>query len=647
MPIDATTAVFPEGRRRLIDEVAFLLAALSLEGPATLRPALLPCVSHLVRGRGHLLSFYPALLESLRAGLLSHSRALRMRATEAVSSLLMVSDDHPDTSTVARQLSALQPDLVNLIVREEAYAIATQALIALEAFSQAGVAIPVSALPQVLPECVVQEILRPEAGNATGGGEITQRIFVQFLLRHPQAFAACIPASLRRAADKLMRRGIGSWELLSRADGRPCPLAALLKASGEQLTEELLQPCAAVLWEELHEWKRQDSELDLCVQVAALLFCMVESIAIAGDFTFIELDKVKAPLCEEPTFGACVAALVSIAIHDLAARQALSTVSQDTAKMPRTSAARLALAFEELEELEAHERQARMLRASAAELMDERRSTMLHLFKCHWPELDTASFASSSSPMERQLPVDCCRIDASFPATDDAITSYPEPCNVGSEVSCRQPLAPAVEKRSVEVQTGQEVPSQSDLPHVVPVVADVQLPWFAEYDSSCDKWRCRLCAEAGGRNPYAKGIAIQRESVALRMRVHAGAAVHKAAAKERDRRSGGKELDESTTTRPCKSSNSAEMGCSLRRRNKTGTSCVDSDPSASPKKRRIRQPEANTEQERDELPSVTAATRTPLTKSKPGGHPANEFHRLRRAVVPEALKNHTSSFGGA
>jgi len=54
-------------------------------------------------------------------------------------------------------------------------------------------------------------------------------------------------------------------------------------------------------------------------------------------------------------------------------------------------------------------------------------------------------------------------------------------------------------------------------------------PRFAEYDASCNKWRCRLCALAGGRNAYAKGISMDATLVPMRMRIHARSAVHKQA----------------------------------------------------------------------------------------------------------------------
>lgn len=58
---------------------------------------------------------------------------------------------------------------------------------------------------------------------------------------------------------------------------------------------------------------------------------------------------------------------------------------------------------------------------------------------------------------------------------------------------------------------------------------DLQNPWFAEYDARFGMWRCTLCAQAGGRNPYAKGMAIKPGLVSVRMRMHAKSAVHKLA----------------------------------------------------------------------------------------------------------------------
>lgn len=69
---------------------------------------------------------------------------------------------------------------------------------------------------------------------------------------------------------------------------------------------------------------------------------------------------------------------------------------------------------------------------------------------------------------------------------------------------------------------------------------DLQNPWFAEYDARCGMWRCTLCAQAGGRNPYAKGMAIKPDLVSVRMRMHAKSAVHKQA-EERKRKAASKE----------------------------------------------------------------------------------------------------------
>merc|ERR1719424_1752963 len=125
--------------RRLIDEVAFLLSALCLEGPTALRPALLPCIGLLVLSRCHLLSLHPSLLESLRTGLLSPSRALRARALETVVGILNSSPPGAqDANVVARQVAGLQTELLSFVAAEVPCAMTTAALAALEALTDAS-----------------------------------------------------------------------------------------------------------------------------------------------------------------------------------------------------------------------------------------------------------------------------------------------------------------------------------------------------------------------------------------------------------------------------------------------------------------------------------------------------------------------------
>mmetsp|Transcript_28694 Transcript_28694/g.44861 ORF Transcript_28694/g.44861 Transcript_28694/m.44861 type:complete len:627 (+) Transcript_28694:60-1940(+) len=453
----AATATLPSDQgRRLIDQVAFIVGALCLEGPATLRPALLPCIGLLVQGRGHLFSLHPCLLEGLRAGLRSPSRALRGRTVQCLVEILSKPNNVADTNSVARQLVVLHPELVSLLSRETSRIILMQTLSAFEALAISGSPVPVSAVPHVFAESFAPAGVKDSQESCQTCIAVAQRCLLQIVSNSPESFHGSLAAALRRFKEMCSQWEAAPGELLRSHCSNSLQMATLFASLRGYLRDEWMQHCGLVLKAELGELYSAGAESICSVWAAELIFILIDGLGLGKDFINPDWFRIE----KYPTFGSCVATLVWAALQELA-----SVDSADTSLARLEVSSKLANALEDLEEFE---------------LPTE--GDVRRLVAYHWPTSKTA---------ETQV----CKLLETVIAPADSTT-----------------IAEAAEEKP-------------NLP--------CELPWFAEYDTARDKWTCRICAEAGGHNPYAKGISIKRDQVPLRMRIHSGAAVHRRSAAAR------------------------------------------------------------------------------------------------------------------
>lgn len=451
----ATAKLPAEQGRRLIDQVAFMIGALCLEGPATLRPALLSCIGLLVQGRGHFFALHPCLLECLRAALRSSSRALRGRAVEAVIEMLSNPSNATDTS-ISRQLVALHPEFVNLLATETSEPILMQTLAAFESLSSFGLTDPHSALPYVLVECLSPVSLPSRIAAA-------QRCLLRIVSDCPEAFHKSLPSALRRFKEVSVQWDIVPGDILRSSCNTSLPMASFFASLREQLQDDLLQRCGVVLRTELRDLQQLDLDSSCAMGVGEVVFLLVEGLHISRSVVVQETCRVA----KYPTLASCVEVLVSAAIQELAST---STASVDSSSDYVGVSSKLADALTDLEEFD---------------LPTE--GDVTRLLAYHWPKGEKCSTVVNAN------------------GSSEATSTVEKPSDCEKHGNLEKPID--IEKTQ---------PSS-------------EIPWFATYDATCDKWRCSICAEAGGRNPYGKGISIKKDQVALRMRIHSKAAVHRSA----------------------------------------------------------------------------------------------------------------------
>jgi len=141
-----------------------------------------------------------------------------------------------------------------------------------------------------------------------------------------------------------------------------------------------------------------------------------------------------------------------------------------------------------------------------------------------------ADFATGGNPPSSQA-----FTDVSGPAVSAATAA--EPLATAASIAAASISPVAVHK----VSTGPHVmadPSKEKAELCLPKQRSseaLENPWFAQFEASSGKWRCALCAEAGGKNPYARGISMNASLVAMRMRIHAKAAIHQQAGERRQK----------------------------------------------------------------------------------------------------------------
>jgi len=462
--------------RRLIDEAAFLLSALCLEGPSALRPALFPCIGLLVRGRGHMLSLHPSLMESLRAGLSSPSRAVRMRAVQTVTSIVTGPPGEHGTNGVMRQVATLQPELLSFLAAEVPPAVTSPALAVLQALTDSAAVDPRAALPRVLMECL--------AGSPCNG-TAAQQLLRQLVAIEPKLLSECLPSGLQGAVDLLTRRDVGPAQLLRSFSDNASSVARVSAVIRTQLSEELRSPCVSLLLQQLARMRGVEDGA-ACTSLpllGALLFCFICGPTLDGGdgmSNVLGLCTLSASVWqdaggEELPLGTCVARLIIAALSEL----------KEAASSRSSIMSRLAAALEELdvEEVPLPGSRATLLASWTPQLMDSGAAAVVG---------DSVAHASRESPLvvSKGTP----SVNASTPA---------------------------------ELPGGQATTPVSSGPVGAP--SALEPPWFAEYDATCGKWRCRLCALIGGKNGYAKGIAMDATLVPMRMRIHARAAIHKQA----------------------------------------------------------------------------------------------------------------------
>jgi len=473
--------------RRLIDDVAFMLSALCLEGPAALRPALFPCIALLVSGRGHMLSLHPSLVESLRTGLSSASRAVRIRAIETVTSIVTGPPGEHGTNAVTRQVVALQPELLGFLAAEVPPTVTRPALAALQVLADSATLSPRTALPRVLAECLA---------GAPCNGAAAEALLLRLLGADPTALSECLLPGLHKAVDLLARRDVGPAELLRSLGDKASSIATVPAAIRCVLfSEELRRPCVSKLLEEvagLHgvEAGASCSSVPL---LGALLFCFSRGLAaeIGSGMTagmLRTLDTRSATVwqdgvSEELPLGTCVARLVIAALTQCAS-------SDESATSGSLTISGLATALEELDVEEV------LVPGSRAKLLEPWR-----------PKLIDSGSAVAGGGVPVVATIDTENADALTPVQD----------------------APPV---NMQTETPRARSSSQASSAVAGAPGALQIPSYAEYDASRDVWRCRLCALAGGKNGYAKGICMDATLVPMRMRIHARAAIHKKAEAE-------------------------------------------------------------------------------------------------------------------
>lgn len=496
--------------RRPIDEAAFLISALCLEGPPALRPALLPCVGLLVQGRGHLLSLHPSLLDSIRCGLSSRSRAQRTRALETILTILTAAPGEHGTSAILRHVAPLQHELLGFLAAEVPPSMTAAALAASEVLIAAKALAPRLVLPHLVAEC-----LCGAPCNATSAG----RMLLQVIGVEPQSLPDCLLGGIRRGAELLACRGVGPAELLEPGD----PLATLPASLCDRISKDVRSNCSAALLKELvalQGLENGEPYKNLSV-LAALLFRHLSDFAIDRHsvvkiISDSGLNKCLIDSDSEPPLGTCVASLVLAALSESTCEPAVLTSSIFF---------NLAAALEELDANEG--------------FVPGRRAALQAQALCS-AELCKAQSIPETCPQDlvcqseeellqaQSLPPTLSQRDCQ---TNPQEKRDPESTAQSSPQALSQDMRLTSKQEEYESETQQTVADASD---------DLKAPWFAEYDASCGRWRCVLCAQAGGRNPYAKGMAIKPGLVSFRMSLHARSAVHKQA-EERKRKAASTE----------------------------------------------------------------------------------------------------------
>lgn len=518
--------------RRPIDEAAFLVSALCLEGPPALRPALLPCIGLLVQGRGHLLSLHPSLLDSIRCGLSSSSRAQRTRALETILAILTATPGEHGTTAILRHVAPLQHELLGFLAAEVPPSMTAAAIAATEVLVAAKTLSPRLALPHLVAEC-----LSGAPCNATSA----QRVLLQLIGVEPQSLPDYILDGIRRGAELWACRGVGPAELLEPGE----PLGTLPANLCDHISEDVRGNCAAALLKELVALQGLENGgpyKNLSV-LAALLFRFLTNFAIDRHslvkiISDSGLNKCQIESDKEPPLGTCVASLVLAA---------LSESMCEPAALKSSLLCNLAAALEELDANEG--------------LVPGRRAALQALCS---GELCMAQ----SIPGGRQEDV-VCQSEGELPQARFLPPALPQRvCQTNSQEksnpelnaqSSPRALSQDVRQASTEAEFEPEIQALTPLPSPAAMAGasdDLQNPWFAEYDASCGRWRCVLCAQAGGRNPYAKGMAIKPGFVSVRMRMHARSAVHMLAEESRRKAasvedSAGRTKGEAKRSRPC------------------------------------------------------------------------------------------------
>lgn len=514
--------------RRPIDEAAFVISALCLEGPPALRPALLPCIGLLVQGRGHLLSLHPSLLDSIRCGLSSSSRAQRMRALETVVAILTGAPGEHGATAILRHLAPLQHELLCFLAAEVPPSMTSVALAATEALVAAATLPPRLALPRIVAECLA---------GAPCNVASAQIILLQLIGVEPQSLPDSLLDGIRRSAELWACRGVGPREVLDPEE----PFGALPPNLCDVISEDIRCKCAAGLLKELVELQgseNQEPQKNLCV-LAALLFRHLTDFSIDRHSVVKVISDSNLNRCQigsdnEPPLGTCVAFLVLAALCE-------STCDAPNPGTKSSSSHSLAAALEELDAdgALAPGRRAPLLSALADELC---------MAQCvlHAPAEDAACQPSMQAESEVELPR-----SQSVPQTLPRHECQTDP-QAKSYLELHQgqfsPRTLPQHLRETNTQAESDAEKQQALTLLPSATAadasdDLQNPWFAEYDARSGMWRCTLCAQAGGRNPYAKGMAIKPGLVSLRMRMHAKSAVHKQA-EERKRKAVSTESSE-------------------------------------------------------------------------------------------------------
>jgi len=468
---DAGLPLTTEVGRRPIDEAAFLISALCLEGPSALRPALLPCIALLIQGRGHLLSLHPSLLESIRCGLSSSSRVLRMRALDTMAAILTDASGEHGIATILRHVAPLQHELISFVAAEVPPSMTTAALAATEVLVAAMKLSPRLALPHVVAECLA---------GAPCNAKSAQRMLLQLIGVEPQSLPDCLLDGVRRGAELWACRGVGPGELLGFGE----PLGTLPANLRDHISEDVRCKCASQLLTALVGMRGLENG-EPCKNLSvlgALLFRHLSDFAI-DRHSIVQissdsgLNKWQIESDHEPPLGTCVACLVLAA---------LSESMCEAAALDSSSLCNLAAALEELDADEA--------------LAPGRRAALLAL-------------------CSREL---CAKSDPQLIEAQSCPRALPQhQCQTGTKAESEPEM--------------QQAPNPLPSGTMAGTSDEFRKPWFAEYDASCDKWRCILCAQAGGQNPYAKGIAIKSGLVPVRMRMHARSQVHKQA-EERKRK---------------------------------------------------------------------------------------------------------------
>jgi len=514
--------------RRPIDETAFIISALCLEGPPALRPALLPCIGLLVQGRGHLLSLHPSLLDSIRCGLSSSSRAQRMRALETIVAILTGAPGEHGATAILRHVAPLQHELLGFVAAEVPPSMTTAALAATEALVAAATLSPRLALPRIVAECLA---------GAPCNVKSAQRILLQLIGLEPQSLPDCLLDGIRRSAELCACRGVGPQELIEPGE----PLGALPANLCDIISENIRCKCAAGLLTELVGlWGLENEEPHKNLSVlAALLFRHLTDFAIDRHSIVKLISDSSLNICQsesdqEPPLGTCVVCLVLAALCE-------STCDAAAPGMKSSSSHNLAAALEELDAdgALAPGRRAALLKLCSGELCMAQ--SVLH----GSPE-DAACQPSTQAESEIELPQ-----SQSLPQTLPRYVCQTDP-QAKSQLELRhtqsspRTFPQPVRESSTQAESDAEIQQAlTPLPSATTVDSseDLQNPWFAEYDARCGMWRCTLCAQAGGRNPYAKGMAIKPGIVSVRMRMHAKSAVHKQA-EERKRKAASTEYSD-------------------------------------------------------------------------------------------------------